>query len=53
VGTIVKFFGASEDDVTVAVDAFEPALEAAGVGYGDSQTLTQPFLYYGCAFFAR
>jgi hypothetical protein len=34
--TIVKFLGAGEDDVTVAVDAFEPAFEDAGVGYGDS-----------------
>jgi len=35
-GTIVKFLGAGEDDVTVAVDAFEPAFKDAGVGYGDS-----------------
>ena len=34
--TIVKFLGAGEDDVTVAVDAFEPAFEDAGVGYRDS-----------------
>jgi len=33
---VVKFLGAGEDDVTVAVDAFEPAFEDTGVGYGDS-----------------
>jgi len=35
-GTIVKFLGAGKDDVTVAVDAFEPAFKDAGVGYDDS-----------------
>jgi hypothetical protein len=49
----MEFFGAGQDNVTVAVDAFEPAFEAAGVGYGDSQTLIQPFRYYGGSFFVR